>query len=86
MTQTELAHLAGTSQAAISAHESGRRSPSVDTLCRIVAAAGAELRMGLAAPDSHAAALAAAETALPADQLAHHRKRQRDRLARHGSQ
>lgn len=35
LTQTELASRAGTSQAAVSAYESGRRSPSVDTLVRI---------------------------------------------------
>lgn len=85
MTQTELAERAGTSQAAISAYESGRRSPSVDTLSRILAAAGAELRMGLAAPDSHATALAAAEAILPTEQLASQRERQRQRLRRHGT-
>ena len=40
----------------MSAYESGRRSPSVDTLCRLLAAAGFEVRMRLAPPDTHAAA------------------------------
>jgi transcriptional regulator with XRE-family HTH domain len=83
LTQANLAQRAGTSQAAISAYESGRRSPSVDTLCRILAAAGVELRMRLAPPDTHTAALAAAEALLPAEQLADQRERDRARVARH---
>jgi transcriptional regulator with XRE-family HTH domain len=83
LTQTELAQRAGTSQAAVSAYESGRRSPSVDTLCRVLAAAGVELRMRLAAPDTHTAALIAAEALLPAEQLADQRERDHARLARH---
>lgn len=82
LTQTELANRAGTSQAAVSAYESGRRSPSVDTLVRIVAATGLELRMHLAPPDTHAASLAAAEALLPPDLLAGQRDRERARLAR----
>jgi len=53
LTQAALAAKAHTSQAAISAYESGRRSPSVDTLARIIDAAGAELRMRLAPIDRH---------------------------------
>lgn len=83
LTQTALAKRAGTSQAAVSAYESGRRSPSVDTLCRILGAAGLELRMRLAAPDTHTSALAAAKALLPAEQLADHRERERARMARH---
>ncbi|MGC1511864.1 MAG: helix-turn-helix transcriptional regulator [Acidimicrobiales bacterium] len=83
LTQTELAERAGTSQAAVSAYESGRRSPSVDTLVRILAATGLELRMRLAPPDTHTSALAAAEAMLPAEQLAGRRERERSRLARH---
>ena len=83
LTQTELAERAATSQAAISAYESGRRSPSVDTLCRILTAAGFEVRMRLAQPDTHTAALTAAEALLPAEQLAEQRNRDRERLTRH---
>jgi len=61
MTQAQLAEQAKTSQAAVSAYESGRRSPSVDTLTRILAAAGFEVRMRLTAPDSHDATRKAAE-------------------------
>jgi hypothetical protein len=83
LTQTELAERAGTSQAAVSAYESGRRSPSVDTLVRILAAAGLELRMRLASPDTHTSSLAAAEALLPAEQLAGQREPERAHLARH---
>jgi transcriptional regulator with XRE-family HTH domain len=42
-TQTELAHRAGTSQATISAYEHGRKTPSVETLGRLLAATGTRL-------------------------------------------
>jgi transcriptional regulator with XRE-family HTH domain len=83
LTQTDLAQRAGTSQAAISAYESGRRSPSVDTLCRVLAAAGVELRMRLAPQDTHTEALAAAEALLPTEQVADQRARDHARVAQH---
>jgi transcriptional regulator with XRE-family HTH domain len=43
LTQTELATLSGTSQATLSAYERGGKSPSADTLARVLAAAGARL-------------------------------------------
>ena len=43
MSQSELAARAGTSQATISAYESGRKAPSVATLERLLAASGARL-------------------------------------------
>src|SRR5687768_1932351 len=43
LTQVELGACAGTSQATISAYESGRKEPSVATLSRLLAAAGARL-------------------------------------------
>ncbi len=45
MTQAELARNAGTSQPVVSAYEHGRREPSIETLRRLVAAAGAVLRI-----------------------------------------
>ena len=42
LTQTELAHAAGTSQPTIAAYESGRKSPMLNTLSRIARAAGLE--------------------------------------------
>jgi len=50
LTQAELARRAGTSQPVISAYEHGRRDPGVETLRRLVRAAGAELELGLGAP------------------------------------
>jgi transcriptional regulator with XRE-family HTH domain len=42
LTQTELARAAGTSQPTIAAYESGRKSPTLNTLSRIARAAGLE--------------------------------------------
>ena len=83
LTQQALADRAGTSQAAVSAYESGRRSPSVDTLCRLLGAAGFEVRMRLAPPDTHVPSLAAAEALLPREQVAHLDENERARVARH---
>ena len=43
LTQHALARRSGTSQATLSAYENGRKQPSLATLTRILAAAGAEL-------------------------------------------
>ena len=43
LTQHALAARAGTSQATISAYESGRKRPSLETLDRVLAATGARL-------------------------------------------
>lgn len=43
LTQAALARRAGTSQATISAYEHRRKEPSVETLARLLAAAGARL-------------------------------------------
>ena len=43
LTQADLARRSGTSQAALSAYETGRKDPSVATLSRILGAAGARL-------------------------------------------
>lgn len=43
ISQAELAHRAGTSQATISAYENGTKVPSVATLSRLLAASGARL-------------------------------------------
>ena len=47
LTQGQLARRAGTSQAAISAYESGARSPAVSTLERLLAACGMRARLEL---------------------------------------
>ncbi len=43
--QAELAERAGTSQATVSAYETGAKSPSAETLARLLAAAGSRLRV-----------------------------------------
>lgn len=43
LTQAQLARRSGTSQATLSAYESGTKAPSSDTLARVLAAAGARL-------------------------------------------
>ena len=43
LSQAELAERTGTSQATISAYETGRKQPSVDTLSRLLAATGRRL-------------------------------------------
>jgi transcriptional regulator with XRE-family HTH domain len=43
LTQTELAALSGTSQATLSAYERGSKTPSADTLARVLAATGVRL-------------------------------------------
>jgi transcriptional regulator with XRE-family HTH domain len=43
LTQRELAAIAGTSQATVSAYEAGRKQPSVGTARRLLRAAGADL-------------------------------------------
>jgi transcriptional regulator with XRE-family HTH domain len=81
LTQKSLAERAGTSQAAMSAYESGRRSPSVDTLCRVLGAAGFEVRMRLSEPDTRRMA----EAMLPEDQVAAHNENERVRVASRGA-
>lgn len=80
MSQTELAIAGGTSQPAVSAYESGKRSPSVDTLTRLLHAAGFELRMQLARPDTHDSARKAGEKLLPSSQVKTHINRDKKRV------
>jgi len=50
LSQRELARLAGTSPAAICLYETGQRVPQVDTLTRLIAAAGSSIEMRLRRP------------------------------------
>jgi transcriptional regulator with XRE-family HTH domain len=45
LTQTELADTAGTAQSAVAAYESGRRTPSLPTLTRLIDACGHDLEL-----------------------------------------
>lgn len=53
LSQRELAERAGVAQSEIARIESGKREPSIPTLQRILAGAGAELRFRLAPLDDH---------------------------------
>ena len=84
LSQAELAQRANTSQAAVSAYESGKRSPSVDTLTRLLTAAGFELRMRLSLPDTHDATRRLAEQHVGDEVLDRFNERQRERVATQG--
>lgn len=76
LSQRELARRAGTSQATISAYEAGRKSPNLDTLKRIIRAAGLDLRIRLEPLDDHDEAMARYEASLPKKVLTRHRKQE----------
>lgn len=70
LTQRALATRAGTSQATLSAYESGRKQPSVATLSRLLGACGARLEVRsdgerLARSGRHLAEVLALAEALP---------------------
>ena len=67
LSQRELARRAATSQAAIAAYESGKRSPTLETLARIVRAAGRDLRIQVVPYDDHDDAMSAYEASLPSE-------------------
>lgn len=81
LSQRELARLAGTSQAAIASYEGGKRSPTVDTLLRIVRATGRDLRIRLEAADDHDEWLARYEEDLPPQVVQAWRERDRKLIA-----
>lgn len=64
LSQRELAKRAGTSQATLSAYEVGRKSPSFETLLRVIRAAGQDLRVRLEPLDDHDEWVAAYEASL----------------------
>ncbi len=86
ISQAELARLAKTSQAAISMYEAGTRSPTLDTLLRIIRAAGSDLRIGLSGPDTHTITREQFEKTLDPKVLEEFnaKERERVRLARLG--
>ncbi len=80
LSQRELARRAGTSQAAIAAYEGGRRSPTLETLTRIVRAAGLDLRIRMEPLDDHDDWLRRYEATLPAEVVAAWHARDRELL------
>ena len=63
LTQREFAERAGVPPTMISAYERGKRQPTLDTLLRLLRAAGFELRMHLEPYDEHDEVLADIEVA-----------------------
>jgi transcriptional regulator with XRE-family HTH domain len=70
LSQRELAARTATSQATLSAYETGRKSPSLDTLERIVLGAGFDVRITLEPHDDHDDWVAAYEASLDPNDLA----------------
>lgn len=64
-----MARRAGTSQPVISAYEHGRRDPTISTLRRLLAAAGARLDLGASSLTAQEAAPSATETRARAARL-----------------
>jgi transcriptional regulator with XRE-family HTH domain len=65
LTQRQLASLAGVSQQAISAYETGRKEPTFATVDRLLAAAGFEMRVRLEPIDDHDRSVEAFVRSLP---------------------
>jgi uncharacterized protein len=80
LTQAELGRRAGTSQSAVALYEAGTRSPTMDTLERILAAAGFELRARLELLDDHDEVLARWFETLPDGERERFHSEQRERL------
>lgn len=75
LSQRELARRAATSQPAIAAYESGRRTPTFDTLARIIRAAGMDMRVRLEPYDDHDEWLERFESELPRETVEDRRRR-----------
>ena len=79
LTQAGLAELAGVTQQAISAYETGRMDPTFSTLTRLVESAGLELRVRLVPRDYHDESLEAFLESLPPTRRAELEAQRRDR-------
>jgi transcriptional regulator with XRE-family HTH domain len=53
LSQVSLAEIAGVSQQAVSAYETGKKDPTMETLQRLIRAAGLELRIKLEPLETH---------------------------------
>ncbi|CAN5365556.1 hypothetical protein BH20ACT9_BH20ACT9_04390 [soil metagenome] len=80
LTQAELAARAGTSQPAVSAYETGRRSPSVATLQRLLGACGSRAALTLSG-----ASAAGSRTGPVGRRLSARKREIRRALAKHGA-
>jgi uncharacterized protein len=77
-TQRQLADRLSVTQPVVAAYESGRRQPTVQTLMRIVSAAGFDLRLSLVPHEDHDEVLESLERQRPRDQQERWRNFQRD--------
>lgn len=68
MTQSELAKRVGTTQSAVARWESGKVSPTVESLSRIVEACGLSLHVSLHEPNDHDLGLALSNLRLTPEQ------------------
>lgn len=82
LTQAELAERAETSQPAIALYEAGRRSPSLETLERILRAAGYEMRIRLEPIDDHDEVLERWLATVPIRERRRFAREQRQRIGR----
>lgn len=81
LTQQQLAELAGVSQQAISAYETGRKEPTLPTLIRLLAAAGFEMRIQLEPIDDHDESVEQFLASLPPGQRAELEAARQERAA-----
>jgi len=65
LSQRQLADRLGVAQPVVAAYESGRRRPTLETLMRMLAGAGFDLRLALAPHDDHDEVLEALERQRP---------------------
>jgi transcriptional regulator with XRE-family HTH domain len=86
LSQRDLARRARTSQAAIAAYESGRRSPTLETLSRIIRGAGLDLRIRLEEQDDHDQWLARYEAGLSPTAADARRRRDAELVAASGAE
>lgn len=82
LSQAELARRAGTSQSSIALYEAARRSPTMDTLVRLLAAAGFELRVQLEPIDDHDDILARWLSTIPPSEADRFAREQSERLSK----
>src|ERR1700730_7874057 len=78
LTQQQLADRLTVTQPVVAAYESGRRQPTVQTLMRIVSAAGFDLRLSLTPHEDHDEVLESLERRRPREEQERWRNFQRD--------
>ena len=84
MSQVELADAAGTYQSVIGRIEAGKSSPSLDTLTRLLNAAGFELRLSLEPTQSPDPVIEALKAGIDRAPLIENLRRSVDERLRHG--